>query len=136
VSVDTTFPVSNGAVQWTPLANSNWQEVSEIAMDSDTSYNFSSTPGQTDLFNMGALRAATSVVLGVQVTGAYRKDDATARQVAQQIKSGATQSAGTTNSIPSGYAYYTDLFVLDPNTAASWTVTAAGSAEIGYNLVA
>lgn len=136
VRVFTAFPIGNSSVTWTPLANTNWQEVSEVAMDGDTSYNFTTTAGDEDLLNFSALANTVNKILGVQVTGAYRKDDATMRTVKQALKSGATEQYGTTNSLPdTTYAYFTDLWTLDPNTSASWTLAGVNGIAAGYNLV-
>jgi hypothetical protein len=130
----TLFPVGNDAVQFTPLALTNWQEVSETAMDGDTSYNFDDTVGQEDLLNLQALPAGVVLIYGVQVTGAYRKDDTGARAVKQALKSGATEQYGASYSLPQTYVYYTDPWILDPNTSANWTVTAVNGVAAGYNV--
>jgi hypothetical protein len=135
VSVDTVYPSANNAVAWTPLASANWQEVSEVAMDSDSSYNYSATAGQVDTFAIGALRAATNLVYGVQVTGAYRKDDASSRTIQQRVLSASTVGAGTAASIPTGYVYISDMFAVDPNTSASWAVASVNALKVGYELV-
>jgi hypothetical protein len=135
VHVYTRFPTGNNSAQWTPLANTNWQEVSEVVMDGDTSYNYSSTVTQEDLLNFSALSTTINNILGVQVTGAYRKDDSSARSIKQAFKSGATKVYGTVDSLPTAYTYFTDLWVLDPNTSASWLLAAVNALSAGYNLV-
>jgi hypothetical protein len=135
--VATLFPVGNAAVAWTPLAGTNWQEVSEVQMDSDTSYNYSTTPTQEDILNFGTLPAGVATVYGVQVTGAYRKDDAAVRTIKQLVKSGATTTYGANNNIPDvTYAYFVDLFILNPTTGVNWTVIGVNGMSAGYNLVA
>lgn len=134
--VFTQFATGNSAVQWTPLANTNWQEVSETAMDGDTSYNFSQTAGQEDLLTFSHPPATTNKILGVALTGAYRKDDATMRTIKQPIKSGVTKVYGATYSLPdNSYSYFTDMFILDPNTSANWALAAVNGITAGYNLV-
>ena len=135
VSVDTLFPTSNFAVAWTPLANTNWQEVSELSNDGDVSYNSAATVGAVDTYNFGPLRPTATAVLGVQTTGAYRKDDATARTLQQRVISAGSTADGTTVSIPATYTYETDLFVVDPSTTANWTVAAVNAIAAGYELV-
>jgi hypothetical protein len=133
--VQTLFPVGNGSVQFTPLANANWQEVSETAMDSDTSYNYDSTVGNEDLFNFAALPSNTTLIYGIQVTGAYRKDDSGARQVKQGVKSGAAETYGADWSLSeANYVYFTDQWILDPNTSANWATAAVNALSAGYNV--
>lgn len=135
--VATLFPIGNNTVQWTPLANANWQEVSEVAMDSDTTYNYTSTAGNEDLLNFQSLPSTVTTIFALQVTGAYRKDDALARTVKQAVKSGATEAYGANYSLPdTNYAYFTDLFTLNPNTSANWTLSDVNGMSAGYNLVA
>lgn len=133
----TLFPVGNDSVQFTPLANANWQEVSETAMDSDTSYNYDSTVGHEDRFNVQSLPAGVSLIYGVQVTGAYRKDDAGARFIKQGAKSGSTETYGANWSLGEEiYVYFTDQWILDPNTSANWLVAGVNAMKIAYNIEA
>lgn len=132
----TLFPVGNDSVQFTPLANANWQEVSETSMDSDSSYNYDPTVGHEDRFNAGSMPAGVSLIYGVQVTGAYRKDDAGARSVKQGVKSGATETYGSSHSLADTYNYFTDQWILDPSTAANWIVAGVNAAKIAYNVAA
>jgi hypothetical protein len=135
--VNTLFAVGNDSVQWTPLALTNWQEVCELAMDSDTTYNFSSTVGQEDLLNFNALPVSTTLVFGVQVTGAYRKDDSGSRFIKQALKSNVTEQYGVNYSLSEvNYVYFTDQWILDPDTSANWTVTGVNSLAAGYNVEA
>ena len=130
-------PIGNDAVTWTPFALSNWNEVSELAMDSDTSYNFTSTVGNEDRFNFQAITAALSTVYAVQVTGAYRKDDGGTRTIQQSVKSGSTEVYGASHNIPdTNYAYFTDMWVLNPATSLNWTLTDINAMKAGYKLVA
>lgn len=134
--VATVFPVGNNSVQWTPLANANWQEVSEVVMDSDTSYNYTTTAGDEDLLNFGSMENTIVTIYGVQVTGAYRKDDGGARVIKQGVKSGSTETYGANWSLPDTlYSYFTDQWVLDPNTGLNWTISGVNALSAGYNLV-
>ena len=132
----TLFPVGNNSVQFSPQpnTNANWQNVAETAMDSDITYNYGATVGQEDLLNFQALPAGTQSVLAVQVTGAYRKDDVGSRSVKQALKSGTTKVYGSTFPLPDSYAYFTDLYILDPDTSANWTVAAVNAASAGYTV--
>lgn len=135
--VYTQFPTANSTVQFTPSANTNWQQVSEQAMDSDASYNSSSTVGQEDLFTIAPTPTTITGILALQVTGAYRKDDAGLRKMKSALKSSTTEVYGTQNSLPdTNYAYFSDVFPTDPATTASWTRAGVNAALIGNNLAA
>ena len=134
--VATLFATGNDAVQWTPLTSTNWVEVSEVAMDSDTSYNSTATPGDQDTYTFGALSGTITTIYGVQITTAQRKDDASPRTTKSVLKISSTDYYGTTNSLPtSTYAYFTDLWILDPATSANWTVSDVNAATYGIQCV-
>jgi hypothetical protein len=128
--------VGNNAVQWTPKTGTNLQEISEAQMDSDTSYNSSDTPGQEDTFNLGPLPGVVNNIYAVQLTIAARKDDAGVHKVKTALITGATETYGPDNPLPNNdYAYFSDIYPTDPDTAASWTLTNANAMAAGYNLV-
>jgi hypothetical protein len=132
----TLFATGNDAVQFTPLAGANWQEISEISMDSDTSYNYSSNLNDEDRFVFQSLPASVNIIIGVQVTGAYRKDAVGARAVQQAVKSGATETyGGVDHNIPDTlYAYFTDLWILNPTTAMNWSTAEVNAMKAAYKI--
>jgi len=134
VAVRTLFPTGNHSVQWTPLANQNWQEVSEEQFDGDASYNYATTVGDEDLFTFGSVPATVSTVFATQLTGAYRKQDASIQTLSQSLVSSSTTSTAGTFAMSLSYAYHTDLIVLDPHTGATWTATAVNELIAGYTL--
>jgi hypothetical protein len=125
-----------GTPGWTPLTGTNWSRISEAHADGDTSYNSTSTVAAQDRFTFEALSATISNVIAIQVTGAYRKDDAGMRVVTQLLDSGGTEVAGAGYSIPTSYVYCSDLWPIDPNTGSSWTLAAANALKAGYMLTA
>jgi hypothetical protein len=133
--VKTLFMTGNGTVQFTPLSGSNYAQINEQAMDSDTSYNYSSTPGQEDAFTAGTITNVITVIYGVRITIAARKDDVGPRVLKTGLKSGATTSYGANHSLPDTYAYFCDNWILDPNTGANWTRVNVNAVLPRYNLV-
>lgn len=134
--VVTLFATGNDSVQWTPLSLANWQMISEIAMDSDTTYNYTATPGNQDTFVFQSLAGTITTIYGIQVTYATRKDDAGMKEIKGVVKSGGTSYFGDVKSIPdSNYVYFTDLWILDPDTGANWTLSGVNAANYGYKLV-
>ena len=47
----------------------------------------------------------------------------------------ATAAAGASYSIPNAYVYCYDMWVLDPNTTANWTLASVNALQAGYELV-
>ena len=112
-SVRTANATGNDAVQWTPLSGANWQNVASATFDGDTAYNYSSTATQQDTYDFGALQNTITTIAAVQITYAARKgDDAGSRSVKSVIKISGTSYFGNTYSMPSTYAYFTDLWVI------------------------
>lgn len=135
VRVATLNPIANaGTIQWTPLTSSNWVEVSEVHNDGDTSYNATTTVNDKDLFTFGALSSTISIVLAVQVTGSFRKDDAGTHTIQQHILSGSTEVTGATQTVPMTYVYFNDFWTTDPNTGIAWTTTGVNALVAGYEL--
>ncbi len=134
VAVRTLRTTGNSSVQWTPLNGTNWGEVNEEAFDGDVSYNFATAVGAQDLFTFQSLPTTTATVFGVQVTGAYRKLDASEQTISQDIVSGGTAASAPIAALGLSYAYYTSLFTLDPHTNATWTPAAVDSLIAGYTL--
>lgn len=135
VRVQTLFPIGAGtSTQWTPLTGSNWQEVSETAFDGDTSYNASSTTGQTDLFTFQSLVGGLPQIIAVGVTGAFRKDDVGTRLINNRLVSGTATFTGANQNVSPNYGYYSDVIPVDPNTSAAWTAAAVNGLQAGYTL--
>lgn len=131
--VETKYPTANDAVAWSPLANTNWQEVSETLCDGDTSYNSSSTVNAQDTFAMQALTTTPANIDAVQVRNAVRTLGT--NTYANVLKSGATTSVGATYTPASTYGYDLDIFTTDPNTSAAWTAAGVNAAKGGYKLL-
>lgn len=131
----TLFPIGNNSVEWVPLANTNWQEVCEVEMDYDASYNRTATAGAQDSFNFSALDVDVNEVLGLQVTLAIRKEDAGSRTVAPVLVIGGASYVGTPVSVDVSYLYITSIWPINPSTNASWTASDINSLAAGYVVV-
>lgn len=135
--IKTVFP--NAAGSYTGFASSgtgaNWSNVSESAMDGDTSYNVASAVGTKDTFLWTGNLDTASVVLAVQPKAAVRMDDTNARQMQTYLRSGTTEVGGAAITLLPSYSYATDIYINDPNTGTSWTPAAVNSLEFGYNIV-
>jgi hypothetical protein len=112
----------------------NWMEVTEDNNDGDVSYNSTATVGAQDMFNFQPLTGNAPIVLAVQTIGSYRKDDAGTRNVSPVLTSGGTTVTAAARQLATLYAYYVDLYPLDPNTGAAWTVAAVDALQAGYTL--
>lgn len=130
--VETLYPTSANATQWTPLSSTNVSNVDDTATDGDTTYNSTSTSGHVDTFNHGSLASTPVTIFGVAVHTEIRKDDVTARTARNKLISGATTTNGASNTLSTSYAWMVDQYIVDPNTAAAWTGANVNATKIGY----
>ncbi|NTV02424.1 MAG: hypothetical protein HGB04_06515 [Chlorobiaceae bacterium] len=98
------------------------------------SYNTTATVGNKDLFSSDGTLPADAVVYAVQISGAFKKDDADPRYIANVVQSGSTTHEGTSTALNASFAMVTDLLVLNPDTSAEWTSTQVNAAKIGYKV--
>jgi hypothetical protein len=134
--VETLYPASNSQSQWTPLTGgSNFAMVDETLVDGDTSYVFSSTVNQEDLYGVGPLSSTPVAISAVQVRVCARKDDATTRTMASSLSSGGTLTHGATFALTGSYQYQRDIYVDDPHTSASWIAAGVDAALIGQKVI-
>lgn len=135
VHVSTLFPSANGTVSWTPSSGQNWQNVSETAMDSDTSYNTCLVPGQIDLFSTPGLTTTPITIYGVQIKMATRMEGAGNDSIAGVISSNSIVQIGSSQAVLSNYTYVDQVFTVDPNTAGAWTKAGVNAAQYGYKRI-
>lgn len=127
-------PVSDSVVQWaiggTSPAATNWQSVLNTALD-DTKYVYNSVVNDRDLYNINPI-LNTPGVLGIEVSGSYRQDDATQRFVSNSIQTAAGgNSYGISHAINQSYTFYSDIYELNPDTGVAFTGSQINSLKIG-----
>jgi hypothetical protein len=134
--LQTDFPIANETVAFTPLANTNWQEVSETAMDSDTSYNSTSTVGARDTFQFTPLALPTgSSILGVFLRCAAAKTDAGTRTYQTVLTGTGGTSLGTVASLSTSYQYQQDNYTSFLSGLGLLTEAGINGFYPGYQLV-
>lgn len=126
------FATSNVSVQFTPLANANWQEISETQMDGDTSYNVSGSTGNTDLFSSTGSIASGYAPLFVKLQQASRADNTLGRLSENLLVSGSATFTGASNTKGTIYSYQDDYVLNDPATSGTWTLASIAASEFGY----
>ncbi len=136
--VDTVRPNAAGSYTGcTPQGSaSNYANVNETTLDSDSSYNYSNTAGTQDSFTFTSLTAITGTIFGVQSNVAADKDDAGSRTIAPTTRVSSTDYAGTTQSVSTSYLYYKQIWEQNPNASANWTSTTINASEFGYKVIA
>ena len=138
VRVDTVRPI--GAGNYAELSRqgsaSNWDNVDDTTIDSDSSYNFSNTVGQRDTLDCGNLPSITGIIFGVQLNIAARKDDAGSRTLRSLTRVSSTDYEGASQNVGTDYRVYRQILEQNPNTATAWTESQINTAEFGYKVQA
>ena len=115
----------------------NWDAVADgSAPDNDTSYVAASGIGARDLYRLTDLPAGVSSIKGLVQWGIWRKDDATVREAALALRSGATDSDDAGVGLTTSYLPYSRVLESDPNTGAAWSEAAVNALQAGVKVAA
>lgn len=136
--VQTLMPSADTATkQWAASTGTNHAAlVDEIPSNGDSDYIFDSTVGNKDLFDVADLADIPLTIHAVQPLIVARKDDATLREIRTNMKNGSTTTNGTTRTMGSGYKIWADpLQLVNPDTAAAWTVSNINAMQLGVETV-
>lgn len=139
VEVTTIVPDGAGAsAQFTPSAGSNWQNVDELPVDNDTTYNESNTVAHKDRFTFGNLPADADTVIGVQVSAFAKKQIAGPRDMRLVAFDGTTEGDGALTHTPAvgDYSWFVTMFEDHPSGAAAWTTGEVDGGQFGYKIQA
>jgi len=130
--IETTYPSSDIAQGWTRSAGSdNYALVDEAQVDGDTTYVQGSAVSDVDTYEFGNLSGTPSTIHSVKVIAFGRKTDAGTREIALQVKSGATTSDGANYPIAASYGKMERLLEVDPDTGVPWTASGVTALRAG-----
>jgi hypothetical protein len=124
---------SNPAHNW---VSENRNPPPSYTLGSDSSFIYSSTPGNEDLYTFPALTTHPTIIYTVAVKAYVKLTDTGNRSVDLRMKSVATDSAGSlAGQIPStSYEWVDSFFDTDPHTSAAWTEAGLNSAVSGIKV--
>lgn len=137
VRVDTQLPDADGStLNWTPsTGNAHWSLLDENPPNT-TDYVSSNTANNIDSYSFTAL-TGSGTIFGVAVNLTSTLSDAGARTLTGYAKSGSNVSTGGSHGVSYGsWTDVQDIFELDPQGNAAWTVSRVNAAEFGEKLVA
>jgi hypothetical protein len=130
--VETLYATADVAQGFARSAGSaNYSLVNELHSDGDTTYVQGSNVGDVDTYSFGSLSSTPISIDAVQISAFARKTDAATRDIALQVKSGATTSDGSNFALASSYGKFERLLTTDPNTSAGWTASAVNALQAG-----
>ncbi len=120
--------------QWIPSGFSdNFANVQDDFMDSDTTFNQSSTAGDKDTYVMEDVPSGT--IIGVQTNIFLRQDSGAGRTVRPVWRISSTNYTGTTVGVAGNYLDSMQVYDVSPATSSAWTDTELNAAEFGMELV-
>jgi hypothetical protein len=135
------FPTANPAtsavaalvatVNITATGNPNSAMVQDTTQDAATSYVYSSTVGQSDLYGISAIGSTPSSIVAVTTRAYCQKSDAGTRNVAVQLKSGGTTVQGTSTALNTVWSWLYRTDTTDPNGGGPLTAVAVNNMTIG-----
>ncbi len=134
--------MTGGQASWMIWGNltttgANWWQVGQQAPAGSLSYNQDSTVSDEDLFSHAALSSTPQSIAWVKCSAYMQRSDAGARSVSLRVKSGTSDSGGSsTGQTPSSgsFTFLESYFDTDPNTSAAWLAAAVNAAAIGYKV--
>ncbi len=136
VHVSVFNPTSNGTyTAYTPNgAATLWQSVSASTPADSTVFASDSTPGDRMSVNL-ASSSVTGTIAGVVNVGRMKKTDSGTRTSALTVTNNSVDSIGSTISLGTSFAYFTQVQETDPNTGVPWTNSGFNTTQVGVKTV-
>jgi hypothetical protein len=130
----TRFATTNQSVQFTPLAGTNYQEISVNPFGGDSNYNSSPNVGNKDLFSDSGTLSGNYTPLFVKVQQVSRADNSSGRQAANLLVSNSSTVTGSSATKSTTYTYNDTYAINDPSTSGTWTQTSVDAVKWGYKV--
>jgi len=102
--------------------------------DDDTTYNWSATATDRELYTFSALTGSIGTVYGVDAKMLCRKEDAGSREVRVIARSSTSEVESANLSLGVDYVYKNEIFENNPNGGGDWTESTVNAAEFGLDL--
>lgn len=136
--VETLFPNANGNENdFTRVGGgtSNYEAVDDGATpDDDTTYNWSATATDRELYNFGNITGNVDTVHAVDAKMLARKEDPGNREVRTIARSSVTEVESASKGVSTEYRLISNIYENDPNGGGNWTESAVNAAEFGLDL--
>jgi hypothetical protein len=138
VSIDALIPIADETpLQWSifPSSSSNsFSLISEIPPDDDTTYVFSSSLGQVDMFQFQQLSGFLGTIFGAQLCLYVKKDAEGARAITGVVGNTPVNNLfGSSSQLYDYYDYF--LYPLDSDNGTQWTPSVYNAEIFGIKLV-
>lgn len=105
--------------------------VGETQQDAASSYVYSSTPDQSDLYTISPISSTPASIVCVTTRGYLQKSDAGTRLVAVQLKSGSTTVQSTPVALNTTWGWISRVDTVDPNGGGPLTAVGVNNMQVG-----
>jgi len=105
-----------------------------LTPDNDTTYNWSATVTDRELYGFAALTGAIDTVFAVAAKMICRKEDAGFREVRVIGRNNVTEVESPSKTLGVDYSVKEHIFENDPNGGGNWTEAAVNTAQFGLDL--
>jgi len=102
--------------------------------DDDSTYNWSATVTDRELYGFAALAGSIDTIYGVDAKMLVRKEDAGFREVRVIGRSNVTEVESVDKTLGVDYRLLNHIYENDPNGGIDWTESAVNSAQFGLDL--
>lgn len=134
VQVYDLLPTSDVALNWTPTGAANGYSILSDVPPNDAKYISAAWPAPSPYeAGMSDLPTNISSIKGVITRYRAAKIDGGDGQIQPKVKSGVSSQTGTDRAITVAQTFYEDIFEVDPNTTAAWTVDAVNAMTLQLN---
>jgi hypothetical protein len=135
--VETVFPDALGNENdftASPAVDQHLNVDDGVTPDDDTTYNWSATATDRELYGFAALTGNVGTVFGVDAKMLCRKEDAGFREVRVIARSNITEVESGNLTLGVDYIYKNNIYENDPNGGINWTETSVNAAQFGIDL--
>lgn len=132
VQVRSMIPDADVSFNWTASTGATgYNLIDESPPNDDTDYIAADiTPPAASTFSVSDLPADVTSIKGLITVVRAKKTDGGDGTLQNGLVSGASTGLGSDRYITTAYTYWADVFELDPNTAAAWTLSAANAVNL------
>lgn len=135
--VETVFPDALGNENdftASPAVDQHLNVDDGLTPDDDTTYNWSATVTDRELYGFAALTGNIGTVFGVDAKMLVRKEDAGFREVRVIARNNITEVESANFTLGVEYIFKNHIYENDPNGGGNWTEAAVNTAQFGLDL--
>jgi hypothetical protein len=121
--------------QWTPSTGTDHGALTdEIPPDDDATYVATSTAALKETFTFDPITLGFGDVFGMILMPNMRKTQSATRLMATLLRSGGVDTTGDDQSLRQTYAYYPQVYQVNPATGNPWTAATVDASEAGVTV--